>query len=190
VTSIKTVSGASSDLFLADGVNGFTALGVTAEVARLTEAERDSSSTRCSRHVNGRRAGRRGTTADGLADLHRVQPARAQAGRAAVMISPPRMPEESTQTPWRGTSPTSPVWWTLPIICRIPADLGLCDGAGAARAHRAEVPAARTIKLEDPPTPCQDVAHPRADQRLDVRSSAGWVACFSSRSDGGRSGRR
>src|SRR2546427_3217969 len=29
------------DLFIADGVDGFTALGVTSEVARLTEAERD-----------------------------------------------------------------------------------------------------------------------------------------------------
>ena len=29
------------DLFIADGVNGFTALGVTSEVARLADAERD-----------------------------------------------------------------------------------------------------------------------------------------------------
>src|SRR5437870_1349522 len=29
------------DLFIADGVNGFTALGVTSEVARLTESARD-----------------------------------------------------------------------------------------------------------------------------------------------------
>ena len=29
------------DLFLADGVSGFTALGVTSEIARLTEPERD-----------------------------------------------------------------------------------------------------------------------------------------------------
>ena len=36
LTSLRRVV----DLFIADGVNGFTALGVTSEVARLTEIGR------------------------------------------------------------------------------------------------------------------------------------------------------
>src|SRR5437773_2012166 len=54
------------DLFLADGVNGFTALGVTSEVARLTEAERDRVLEAVLAHVNGRVPVVAGTTADGL----------------------------------------------------------------------------------------------------------------------------
>src|SRR5436309_15589248 len=42
------------DLFLADGVNGFTALGVTSEVARMTESERDRVLDAVLAHVNGR----------------------------------------------------------------------------------------------------------------------------------------
>jgi len=171
------------DLFLADGVNGFTALGVTSEVARLTEAERDLVLDTVLAHVNGRVPVVAGTTADGLRTCIEYSRRARQAGAAAVMISPPRMPEESTQTPWRGTSPTSPVWWTCRSSCRTTRRSRLCDGAGAARAHRAGVPAARTIKLEDPPTPLQDVAHPRAEPTTSTSgSSAGWVACFSSRS--------
>src|SRR5436190_734592 len=42
------------DLFVADGVNGFTALGVTSEVARLTDAERDRVLDAVLARVNGR----------------------------------------------------------------------------------------------------------------------------------------
>src|SRR5262249_55177304 len=54
------------DLFLGDGVNGFTALGVTSEVARLTDAERDETLDTVLQHVNGRVPVVAGTTADGL----------------------------------------------------------------------------------------------------------------------------
>src|SRR2546422_782977 len=54
------------DLFLDDGVNGFTALGVTSEVARLTDAERDCVLDIVLTHVNGRVPVVAGATADGL----------------------------------------------------------------------------------------------------------------------------
>jgi dihydrodipicolinate synthase/N-acetylneuraminate lyase len=47
------------DLFLSDGVNGFTALGVTSEVARLTDAERDRVLDTVLVQVNGRVPARR-----------------------------------------------------------------------------------------------------------------------------------
>ena len=53
------------DLFIADGVNGFTALGVTGEVARLTDAERDRVLDIVVTHVAGRVPVVAGTTADG-----------------------------------------------------------------------------------------------------------------------------
>ena len=54
------------DLFLADGVNGFTALGVTSEVARLTDPERDIVLDAVVAHVAGRVPVVAGTTAEGL----------------------------------------------------------------------------------------------------------------------------
>src|SRR3989442_10491892 len=81
------------DLFLADGVNGFTALGVTSEVARLTEAERDLVLDTVLTHVNGRVPVVAGTTADGLRTCIEYSRRARQAGATAVMISPPRMPK-------------------------------------------------------------------------------------------------
>src|SRR4030095_13949612 len=54
------------DLFLSDGVNGFTALGVTSEVARLTDAERDRVLDTVLVQVNGRVPVVAGTTAEGV----------------------------------------------------------------------------------------------------------------------------
>lgn len=54
------------DLFLAGGVNGVTALGVTGEVARLTDRERDHVLDTVVSHVAGRVPVVAGTTADGL----------------------------------------------------------------------------------------------------------------------------
>src|SRR5207244_10733675 len=80
------------DLFLADGVNGFTALGVTSEVARLTDAERDRVLDAVLARVNGRVPVVAGTTADGLRTCiehtRRAKPSSA----SAVMIRPPRIP--------------------------------------------------------------------------------------------------
>src|SRR5262245_38920814 len=54
------------DLFLADGVTGFTALGVTSEVARLTDPERDRVLDAVLTHVASRVPVVAGTTAEGL----------------------------------------------------------------------------------------------------------------------------
>src|SRR5438045_2594981 len=81
------------DLFLADGVNGFTALGVTSEVARLTDAERDRVLDAVLARVNGRVPVVAGTTADGLRTCIDYTRRAKTAGASAVMISPPRMPK-------------------------------------------------------------------------------------------------
>ena len=79
------------DLFIADGVNGFTALGVTSEVSRLTDAERDTVLDAVLKRVNGRVPVVAGTTADGLRTCIDYTKRAKAAGAAAVMISPPRM---------------------------------------------------------------------------------------------------
>src|SRR5919201_5081127 len=79
------------DFFLADGVNGFTALGVTSEVGRLTEPERDTVLDAVLAHVNGRAPVVAGATADALRTCIEYTRRAKAAGAAAVMISPPRM---------------------------------------------------------------------------------------------------
>src|SRR5438132_13647483 len=79
------------DLFLADGVNGFTALGVTSEVARLTDAERDRVLDTVLTHVNGRVPVVAGTTADGFCPCLEYTKRAKAPGAAAVMISPQGM---------------------------------------------------------------------------------------------------
>ena len=81
------------DLFIADGVSGFTALGVTSEVARLTDGERDTVLDAIVVHVNGRVPVVAGTTADGLRTCVDYTRRAKAAGASAVMISPPRMPK-------------------------------------------------------------------------------------------------
>src|SRR6266851_300752 len=73
------------DLFIADGVSGFTALGVTSEVARLTDAERDQVLDTVVTHVNGRVPVVAGTTAEGLRTCIDYTRRAKTAGAAGVM---------------------------------------------------------------------------------------------------------
>ena len=81
------------DLFVAAGVNGLTALGVTGEVARLEEPER----ARIIEVVVDQAAGRvrvvAGTTAEGTRTCSAYSRQAKELGAAAVMVSPPRMPK-------------------------------------------------------------------------------------------------
>ena len=141
------------DVFIADGVNGFTALGVTSEVARLTESERDAVLDTVLAHVNGRVPVVAGTTADGLRTcIEYTQRAKA-AGAAAVMISPPRMSKINSDAVTKHFSEVASAV-DLPIIVQdYPPISGYAMEASLLARIARDVPAARTIKLEDPPTP-------------------------------------
>jgi 4-hydroxy-tetrahydrodipicolinate synthase len=141
------------DLFLGGGVNGFTALGVTSEVARLTEAERDLTLDVVVSHVAGRVPVVAGTTADGLRTCVEYSRRAKQAGAAAVMISPPRMVKINSDAVVSHYAEVAAAV-DLPIIVQdYPPISGYAmEPALLVRIAR-EVPAARTIKLEDPPTP-------------------------------------
>jgi len=166
------------DLFLADGVNGFTALGVTSEVARLTEAERDLVLDTVLTHVNGRVPVVAGTTADGLRTCIEYSRRARQAGATAVMISPPRMPKINSDAVARHFADVSAAV-DLPIIVQdYPPISGYAmEPALLARIAR-EVPAARTIKLEDPPTPFKTSRILEQTNDLDVRIFGGLGGVF------------
>ena len=101
----------------------------------------------------GRVADRRGNVGGRNADLHELQPA----GEGDWGGSRHGQSAADAQAEFRGGRP--PLQGTgrhgrlADHRAGLSADFGLCDGTGTARAHREEIPSARTIKLEDPPTP-------------------------------------
>jgi 4-hydroxy-tetrahydrodipicolinate synthase len=141
------------DVFIADGVNGITALGVTSEVARLTESERDAVLDTVLAHVNGRVPVVAGTTADGVRTCIEYTRRAKAAGTAAVMISPPRMLKINSDAVTKHFSEVASAV-DLPIIVQdYPPISGYAMEAPLLARIARDVPAARTIKLEDPPTP-------------------------------------
>ena len=141
------------DLFIADGVNGFTALGVTSEVARLTDAERDTVLDAVITRVSGRAPVVAGTTADGLRTCIEYTKRAKAAGAAAVMISPPRMLKINSDAVAKHFAEVASAV-DIPIIVQdYPPISGYAMEASLLARIARDVPTARTIKLEDPPTP-------------------------------------
>jgi 4-hydroxy-tetrahydrodipicolinate synthase len=166
------------ELFIADGVNGFTALGVTSEVARLTEAERDRVLDAVTTAVAGRVPVVAGTTAEGLRTCIEHSKRAKTAGAAAVMISPPRMPKINSDAVAKHFAAVADAV-DLPIIVQdYPPISGYAmEPALLARIAR-DVPAARTIKLEDPPTPFKTSRILEQTAGLDVAIFGGLGGVF------------
>jgi len=169
------------DLFVGAGINGVTALGVTSEVARLSERERGRVLETVIQHVNGRVPVVAGATADGLhACLQYTRHAR-DAGAAEVMISPPRMPKINSEAVVRHFSEIAAAY-EIPIIVQdYPPISGYAmEPALLVRLAR-EIPTARTIKLEDPPTPfkiSRIVELTGDDRGMDLRIFGGLGGMF------------
>jgi 4-hydroxy-tetrahydrodipicolinate synthase len=166
------------DLFLSGGVDGFTALGVTSEVARLTDAERDQVLDVVVSHVAGRVPVVAGTTADGLRTCIDYSRRAKQTGAAAVMISPPRMVKINSDAVAKHYAEVASAV-DLPIIVQdYPPISGYAmEPALLARIAR-DVPSARTIKLEDPPTPFKTSRILEQTTGLDVRIFGGLGGVF------------
>ena len=141
------------DLFIGAGVNGVTALGVTGEVARLD----DASGAACSRSSSSR------STAASASWRARRRRARGPASTTAgTRRRPARRPSwsarrgcrSSTPTRWCATSTRSRKRSTSRSSCRTIRRSPATRWSRALLARIArEIPRARTIKLEDPPTP-------------------------------------
>ena len=141
------------DLFIDKGANGLTALGVTGEVARLEEHERAKVLEIVVKQANGRVPIIAGTSAEGTRTCISYTRQAKDLGAAAVMVSPPRMPKLNSNAVVSHYKALADAV-DLPIVVQdYPPITGFAmEPALLARIAR-EIPSARTIKLEDPPTP-------------------------------------
>jgi 4-hydroxy-tetrahydrodipicolinate synthase len=166
------------DLFLGDGVNGFTALGVTSEVARLTEPERDRVLDAVLASVNGRVPVVAGTTADGLRTCIEYTRRARSAGAAAVMISPPRMLKINSDAVAKHFAEVAAAVDVPIIVQDYPPISGYAMEASLLARIARDVPTARTIKLEDPPTPFKTSRILEQAKGLEVRIFGGLGGVF------------
>jgi 4-hydroxy-tetrahydrodipicolinate synthase len=166
------------DLFIGGGVNGLTALGVTSEVARLSERERGRAFETVIQHVNGRVPVVAGSTSDGLQTCLQYTRHARDAGAAAVMISPPRMPKINSDAVVRHFSEVAAAC-DIPIIVQdYPPISGYAMEPWLLARIAREIPAARTIKLEDPPTPYKISRILDQTKGIDVRIFGGLGGVF------------
>jgi 4-hydroxy-tetrahydrodipicolinate synthase len=141
------------DLVVAAGVNGVTALGVTGEVSRVSERERLAVLETVLNQVNGRVPVIAGTTADGLNLCVEYSRIACAAGASAVMVSPPRMPKLNSEAVIRHFSELASAIEVPIVVQDYPPISGYTMEPWLLARIAREIPAARTIKLEDPPTP-------------------------------------
>ena len=149
VPSIKKVV----DLVVKAGVNGMTALGVTGEVSRLTDRERGVIVDAVVKAADGRAKVIVGASADGVRTCIEFTKEAKALGASAVMVSPPRMLKLNTESVVNHYKALSAAV-DLPIVVQdYPPISGFAMEASLLARIAKEIPTARTIKLEDPPTP-------------------------------------
>jgi 4-hydroxy-tetrahydrodipicolinate synthase len=141
------------DLFIKAGVNGVTALGVTGEVARLDDSERRRVLEVVTSHVNGRIGVVAGTTADGTKTCISYSRHAKEVGATAVMVSPPRMPKLNSEAVVRHYQALAEAVDIEIVVQDYPPISGYAMEPSLLARIAREIPRARTIKLEDPPTP-------------------------------------
>jgi len=141
------------ELYIGAGVNGLTALGVTGEAAKLNEHERETVLRTVMETVNGRVPVVAGTTAGGLRTCIEHSKVARSEGAYAIMVSPPRMPKLNSGAVVHHFTSLAEAS-DLPIIVQdYPPVSGFTMEPSLLVRIAREVPSARTIKLEDPPTP-------------------------------------
>ena len=141
------------DLFIGAGVNGVTALGVTGEVARLDDDERRRVLDVVTGHVNGRIGVVAGTTAEGTRTCIGYSRHAKAVGATAVMVSPPRMAKLNSDAVVRHYAALAEAVDIEIVVQDYPPISGFAMEPALLARIAKEIPRARTIKLEDPPTP-------------------------------------
>ncbi|MHB8655132.1 MAG: dihydrodipicolinate synthase family protein [Terriglobia bacterium] len=166
------------DLFIGAGVDGLTALGVTGEVARLNERERALVLDTVLSHVNGRVPVVAGASADGLRTCIDYSRQALAEGAAAVMVSPPRMAKLNSEAVVAHFSKlASSVDLDIVVQDYPPISGFIMEASLLARIAR-EIPRARNIKLEDPPTPQKTVRILEQTQGIGVSIMGGLGGVF------------
>jgi len=166
------------DLFIGKGANGLTALGVTGEVARLEEHERAAVLDVVVKHANGRVPIIAGTSADGTRTCISYTRQAKDLGAAAVMVSPPRMPKLNSNAVVAHYKALADAV-DLPIIVQdYPPITGFAMEPALLARIAKEIPSARTIKLEDPPTPFKTARIIEASGDIKVQIFGGLGGVF------------
>jgi 4-hydroxy-tetrahydrodipicolinate synthase len=166
------------DLFVAAGVNGVTALGVTGEVARLDDSERRRVLEVAIDQVRGRIGVVAGTTADGTRTCIAYSRYAREVGATAVMVSPPRLPKLNSEAVVRHYQALAEAVDIEIVVQDYPPISGFTmEPTLLARIAR-EIPRARTIKLEDPPTPFKTSRIIEAARDTPVRIFGGLGGVF------------
>jgi 4-hydroxy-tetrahydrodipicolinate synthase len=166
------------ELFVRAGVDGLTAIGVTGEVGRLDDAERRRVVDVTLEAVAGRLPVVVGASAEGTRACIAFSRAAHAAGAAAVMVSPPRMPKLNTEAVLRHYHALGDAVDVDIVVQDYPPISGYTlEPALLARIAR-EVPHARTIKLEDPPTPYKTARILEAAGETRVRVLGGLGGVF------------
>jgi 4-hydroxy-tetrahydrodipicolinate synthase len=166
------------DLFIEAGVNGVTALGVTGEVARLTDDERRHVLEIVVRHVDGRIGVVAGTTAEGTRTCIGHSRHARETGATAVMVSPPRMPKLNSEVVVRHFASLAEAVDIEIVVQDYPPISGFAMEPWLLARIAKEIPRARTIKLEDPPTPFKTSRILQACGDLPVRIFGGLGGVF------------
>lgn len=166
------------DLFVSAGVNGVTALGVTGEVARLEDPERRRVLEVVVEHVNGRVGVVAGTTADGTRTCINYSRDAREIGATAVMVSPPRMPKLNSEAVVRHYTALSEAVDLEIVVQDYPPISGYAMEPALLARIAQQIPRARTIKLEDPPTPYKTSRILEAAGKIEVRIFGGLGGVF------------
>jgi 4-hydroxy-tetrahydrodipicolinate synthase len=166
------------DLFIDAGVDGLTALGVTGEVARLEDRER----VRVLEVVLDAACGRvpvvAGTTADGTRTCIAYSRAARRAGASAVMVSPPRMPKLNSDAVMRHYEALAEAVDVEIVVQDYPPISGYALEPHLLARIAGQIPRARTIKLEDPPTAFKASRILEAAEGVEIRIFGGLGGVF------------
>jgi 4-hydroxy-tetrahydrodipicolinate synthase len=165
------------DLIVGAGVNGVTVLGVTGEVSRLLESERARVVETVVKQVNGRATVIVGASADGVRTCQAFSREAKALGASAVMVSPPRAPKLNSDAVVNHYKALADAV-DLPIVVQdYPPISGFAMEASLLARIAKEIPAARTIKLEDPPTPFKTarILAAAGDTRVAILGGLGGV---------------
>jgi len=165
------------DLFITKGANGLTALGVTGEVARLEERERAAVLEVVVAQAAGRVPIIAGTSAEGTRTCISYTRQAKELGAAAVMVSPPRMPKLNSAAVVSHYKALADAV-DLPIIVQdYPPITGFAMEPALLARIAKEIPSARTIKLEDPPTPFKTarIIEAAGDTKVQIFGGLGGV---------------
>ena len=166
------------DLFVAAGVDGVTALGVNGEVARLDERERRRVLDIVTDQVAGRAGVVVGTTAEGTRTCISFSREAKEAGATAVMVSPPRMPKHNSEAVVRHFATLAEAVDIEIVVQDYPPISGYAMEPWLLARIAAEIPRARTIKLEDPPTPFKTARILERAAGIEVRIFGGLGGVF------------